>query len=88
MAEHHLRVAGPQHIGVVDRVAPGQRGVDQRHRLEAHVGAPRPIPEVDIVVDELPQAEMLGKGGRQNEPCVGNQTFVVEVHVEPVEAVA
>ena len=88
VAQHHLGVAGPEHVGVVDRVAPSQRRVDQRHRLVAHVGAPRRIPKVDTLIDQLSQAEVLGEGGRQHEPGVGDQTLVVEVHLEPVEAVA
>jgi hypothetical protein len=37
--------------------------------------------------DELPEAEVLSQGGRQQEPGVGHQVVVVEGHVEPVKGV-
>ncbi len=40
-----------------------------------------------MLVDEALEAEVLGQGGRQEEPRVGHQAIVVEGRVEPVEAV-
>jgi hypothetical protein len=40
-----------------------------------------------MLVDERLQAEMVGQGGRQDEPGIGHQAIIVEDHVEPVEAV-
>ncbi len=88
MAEHRLGVTGAQHVGVVDRVAPGQRGMDQGHGLVADVGVPWRIPQVDVLVEELPQTQVLGQRGGQDQPGVGHEALVVEGHLKPVQAVA
>jgi len=67
--------------------APGQSRVDQRHRLVPYVGVPDGVAQVDVVVEQLPQAKVLGEGGRQDEPGVGHQALVVEGHRDGVEAV-
>jgi hypothetical protein len=43
--------------------------------------------EVEMRIDQLAQAEVLGQRGRQQEPRVGHQAIVVKGRVEPVEAV-
>jgi len=53
----------------------------------ADVGVPGSVAQVDVVVEQLPQAEMLGEGGRQDEPGVGHQSLVVKGHRHGVEAV-
>lgn len=40
-----------------------------------------------MTLDELAQAEMLGQGGRQQEPGVGHQTVVVEAGFQLVQGV-
>jgi hypothetical protein len=40
-----------------------------------------------VLVNQRAQAEVLGQGGRQEEPGVGDQPIVVEGRVEAVEAV-
>jgi hypothetical protein len=48
---------------------------------------PGRLPEVEVRLDQLAQAEMRGERGRQEEPGVGHQAIVVEGRIEPVEAV-
>ena len=48
--------------------------------------AARP-PEVEVFVHQLPEIEVVGQGGRQEEPRVGHQAIIVEGHIEAVEAV-
>ncbi len=43
--------------------------------------------QIEVALDQLTQAEVLGQGGRQEEPRVGHQALVVEGHIEAVEAV-
>ena len=57
--------ADAQHIGVVDAVAAGQRGGDQRHHLVADVGPSWGIAQVEALLEELGQAEVQGQGGRK-----------------------
>ncbi len=87
MAQHRSAGAGPQGVGVVDAVAVGQGRVDEGHGLGAHVGVAGRVAQVDVVVEERQQAEMLGQGGRQDQPGVGHRMLVVEGHGHGVEAV-
>ena len=50
------------------------------------MGVPGGIAQVDKVVEELQQAQVLGQGGRQNEPGVSHCVGVVEGHDHPVQA--
>ncbi len=43
--------------------------------------------QVDVVVEELTKAEVLGQRGRQNQPGIGDQALVVEGHADGVQAV-
>jgi hypothetical protein len=43
--------------------------------------------EVEVFVDQLPKAQVVGERGRQQEPCIGHQSIVVEARVQPVEGV-
>ena len=72
------RPPGAQRIGVVNAVAPSQRGGHQRHHLVARVRPPRGIAQVEALLDEFGQAEMPGQGGRKEQPGVGHQAAVVE----------
>ena len=62
-AQHPPGAAGTQGVGVVDAVAAGQRGGHQRHQLVAGVGPARGPAQIQIPVNQLGQAQMLGKGG-------------------------
>jgi len=47
---------------------------------------PGASPEVDVVVEQLTQAQVQGQGGRQQEPGVGHRVGVVEGHDQGVQA--
>jgi hypothetical protein len=53
----------------------------------AAVGLPRLAAEFEVALDELPEAEMLGQGGWQQQPGVGHELRPVERQLNPVEAV-
>ncbi len=63
MTEDGAARPGPQDVGVVDRVAAGQRRVDQRHRLVAHIGVPRRRAQIDVLLEQALQSEVFGQGG-------------------------
>jgi hypothetical protein len=87
VTEDPRRPAGPQGVGVVDAVTAGERRGDERKQLVADVRPTDHLPEVQVRLDELAQAEMGGERGRQEEPGVGHQAIVVEGRIQPVEAV-
>ena len=60
---------------------------DEGEHLVAGVRATGCPAEVEMFVDERPEAEVLGQGGRQQEPRVGHQAGVVKRGGNPVEAV-
>ena len=72
------------HVGVVDAVAPSQSGGHQRHHLIAGVGSA----QVEAPVNQLGQAEMLGQGGRQEQPGIGHHAVIVEGDADAVGVVA
>ena len=78
------RPTGAQRIGVVDAVAAGQRGGDQRQHLVSRVRPPRRIPEVKVTVNEFMQAHVLGQGGRKKQPGIVDQAVVVEGDLDAV----
>ena len=86
-AQHPARATGPQRIGIIDDVAARERRQHQRQELVADVGPAHCRPQVEVLIDQLPEAQMLCQGGRQQEPGSGHQAVVVEGRVEPVEAV-
>ena len=57
------------------------------HRFQSDVCTTPGIAEIDATVEQLPQAEMLGERGRQNQSRVSDQMFIIEDHIETVEAV-
>ena len=87
VAENGLGRPRPQRVGVVDRVAAGQRGVDEGHRLVADVGVPGGVAQVDVLLEQLPQAHVLGERGRQHQPGVGYRVGIVEGHGDAIEGV-
>ena len=80
--------AGAQHVGVVDAVATRQRRRDQRQQLVPRVGPPRRAAEVEVTVDEFPQAQAPGQGGRKDQPGIGHQAVIVEGDADAVGVVA
>ena len=82
------RPPGAQHIGVVNAVAPSRRGSDQRQHLVPSVRPSRRSAEVKVMVDEFPQAQVPGEGGRQEQAGIGHQAAVVEGDLDPVGVVA
>ena len=79
---------GAQHIGVVDAVAARQRRRNQGHHLVSRVGPPRRAAQVKVMVNEFPQAEVLGEGGRQEQAGIGHQAVVVKDDANTVGVVA
>jgi hypothetical protein len=86
-AEDATRAARPQRVRVGDRVAPGKGRHDERQELVADVRPAGRRAQVEMALDELPEAQVMGQGDRQQEARVGHQAIVIEGHVEPVEAV-
>ena len=82
------RPTGAQRIGVVDAVAARQRGSDQRQHLVPRVGPPRRAAQVKVMVDEFPQAQVLGEGHREQQPSIGHQAVVVKRDLDAVGVVA
>ena len=83
-AENTDRPTGTQRIRVVDAVAARQRGSDQRQQLVPRVGPPRRAAEVEVTVDEFPQAQVPGEGGGKDQPGIGHQAVVVEGDLDAV----
>jgi len=57
------------------------------NRLGTHIGVAGRVAQVDVVVEELAEAEVLGQRGRQGQPGAGHRVLVVEGHGDGVEAV-
>ena len=68
---------GAQHIGGVDAVAASQGGGDQRQHLVPRVRPSRRAAE-------FPQAQVLGEGGRKEQPGIGHQVMVVKEDADTV----
>ena len=83
-AESASRPAGAQHVGVVNAVAPSQRGGRQGQHLVSRVRPPRRIPEVEVMVNEFTQAHALGEGGRKEQPRIVDQAVVVEGDLDAI----
>ena len=86
--EHAGGPAGAQRIGGVDAISAGQRGGHQRHHLVAGVRPPWRAAEVEVLPEELVQAEAQGQGGRKEQPGISHQASVVEGDLDPVGVVA
>ena len=65
--------AGTQHIGVINAVAPSQRGGHQGQHLVSRVRPPRRISEVKVAVDEFTETQVLGEGHRKKQPSIGHR---------------
>ena len=82
------RPAGAQHVGIVDAVAPSQRGGHQRHYLVAGVGPARCIAQVQALLYQLGKAQVASQGDREDQPGIGHQAVVVEGDLDAVGVVA
>ncbi len=85
--EDPARAAGAQGVRVVDRVAAREGGHDKRQELVPGVRPTGRGAEVEVLIHELLETEMLGQGGRQEQPRVRHQAVVVEGRFQAVEAV-
>ena len=74
-AENTDRPTGTQRIRVVDAVAARQRGGDQRQQLVLRVGPPRRAAEVEVTVDDFPQAQVPGECGRQEQAALATRRW-------------
>ena len=72
------RPPGAQHMAGVDAVAAGHGGGHQGHQLVSGVGPPRRAAQVKVMVNEFPQAQMPGEGGRQEQTGIGHQAVIVK----------
>ena len=86
-AEHESGATRAQRIGVVDVVATRERRHDQRQDLVVDVGAAGLRPQVDVLVDQLLQAQVMGERRRQDQARIRHQPVVIEGRVDPVEGV-
>ena len=77
-ADGASRSAGAQHVGVVNAVAPGQRGGHQGQHLVPRVRPPRRISQINVLAGEFPQTQVLDESDRKDQPCIRNQTVVVK----------
>ena len=78
------RPPGAQRIGVVDAVTARQRRRHQGHHLVSGVGPPRRAAQVKVMVNEFPQTQMPGEGGRQEQPGIVDQAVVVKGDLDAV----
>ena len=63
---------------------PAMRGSDQRQHLVPGVRPSRRAAEVKVMVDEFPQAQVPGEGGRQEQAGIGHQAMVVKEDADTV----
>jgi len=61
--------------------------VDYRHRFVAHVRSAWGGAEIDVGVEQFPELEVLGEGGRGDQPGVSDEMLVVEGHRDTVQTV-
>ena len=76
--------AGAQHVGIVNAVAPSQRGGHQGQHLVSRVRPPRRMSEVKVAVDQFTETQVLGEGHRKEQPSIGHQAVVVEGYLDAV----
>jgi hypothetical protein len=85
----HARPGGPcaQRVAVIDLVATSQHRVDHRHCLVTDVRTTRLRAKVDVGIEQVAQAQMLGEGGGLDQTGISDQTRIIEDHIESVEGV-
>ena len=87
-AQHPPSAAGTQRVGVVNAVAPSQGGGHQGHKLVSGVGPARGIAQVQVMVNQFPQAQAQGQGGGQKQPSIRHEAVIVEGDLDAVRVVA
>ena len=83
-AQHSPGPSGTQRVSVVDAVAPGKSRRHQGQHLVSRIRPTWRIPQVNVAVHQVAQAEAPGHGDRQEQPGIGHQTVVVERYVDAV----
>ena len=68
--EDTARATCPQGVGVIDAVATRERREDERQQLVPDVRMPHRSPEVEGALRQLLESEMLGQGGREQQPRI------------------
>jgi len=76
--------AGAQHVDVLHALAARQQRRDQRQRLHVRVGRARHLAQVDVLPEQLGQAQTLTERGRQNEAGIGDQALRVKADWDDV----
>ena len=86
-AQHPRGPASTQPVGVVNAVATGQRRGHQRHDLVAGIGCAWGTAQVQMLINQLGQAQMQCQSGRKDQPSIGHQAGVVEGDLDAVGVV-
>ncbi len=73
-----------QHVDVLHALTARQQPGDQRQRLHVRVGRASHFAQVDVLSEQLGQAQMLGERGRQHEANVGDQALRVKTDFDDV----
>ena len=60
----------------------------QGHQLVAGVGPPKGTAQVQVLLNQLRQAQPPGQGGGKHQPGIGHQAVVVEGDLDAVGVVA
>lgn len=63
------------------------RGRGSPEKLVPDVRPTRPTAQAEVLVHQLPEIEVVGESGGQEEPRVGDKTVIVEGHIDSIEAV-
>ena len=87
MTQHRGGRPGPQDIAIVDGVATSEDRVDHRHGLVADMGMTGGAAQIDMGLEEILKTEVSRQGGRGDQPGIGDQTIVVEDHLNAVQGV-
>ena len=90
-AQYLLRPASAQRIGVVNvrlRRTTGQGRRHQRQHLVARIGPTWRISQINVMVNQLGQAQVMGQGDRKQQPRIGHQAVVVEGDMDAVRLLA
>ena len=83
-AQHALRPASAQRVGVVNAVTTGQRRRHQRQQLVSCIGMTRRISQINAALHQLAQSQMMGQRDRQDQPSIGHQAMIVEGDLDAV----
>ena len=78
VTQHRRGLPRAQHVTVIDAVRPQRHRRHQRHHLAARVRRPRPITEIDHLIDQRPDPEPIREHSGQQHPRVGDHPPVVK----------